>query len=307
VIALSAFELAVYLTLFLFPFLLLENWRATRWPLMLVLIAVGVALVLGARSLQPGYAAFHHHVQFPYSANVVNDANVGPITLTTPYWDPAAPRPRWPAPVGRTVEWLLLAMLVLWTRLVAGRTSQDRLAPLSAEIRDFGLIFAALAFAIYVQAFQRVVLDRYFLPCTIGCLIALAARTAGWPRIDRGGLAVLAVAPLALYAIAGVHDYFRWNDARWAAVPLIEADGGNSSVIDGGYELNGWLNWDTVLANASAHGCRGACGCRENAFYCTDDSYTISTELPPGREVLATLPVDWWLATGPPVVVSRRP
>jgi hypothetical protein len=78
-------------------------------------------------------------------------------------------------------------------------------------------------------------------------------------------------------------------------------------VIDGGYELNGWLNWDTVLANASAHGCRGACGCRENAFYCTDDSYTISTELPPGREVLATLPVDWWLATGPPVVVSRRP
>ena len=34
-----------------------------------------------------------------------------------------------------------------------------------------------------------------------------------------------------------------------------EADGGNPTVIDGGYELNGWLNFDTVLANAAPHGC----------------------------------------------------
>src|SRR4029077_16228658 len=132
-----------YLTLFLFPFLILEHWRATRWPVMVTMAAVGVAVVLGIRTLQPAYAAFHHHVDFPFSANVVNDANVGPITLTTPYWDPTAPRPRWPVPAWRIIEGLVLVGMVLWARLGAG-VRDTRPSPLAAEIRDFGIMFAVL-------------------------------------------------------------------------------------------------------------------------------------------------------------------
>jgi hypothetical protein len=306
-IFLSAFELTTYLTMFLFPFLLLERWPATRWPVFLVLVAVGALFLLCGREVQPMYAAFHHHVRFPFSANIVNDTNVGPITLTTTYWEPDAPRPHWPDRVWRTIEWLLLIGTLLWVRLVSSRSGEPRPAPFASEIRNFGLIFGALAFVVYVQAFQRQVLDRYFLPCMLGAVIALGARASRLPKLDRWWLALAAALPLCWYTIAGVHDYFRWNDARWDAVKVAEAHGGNPALLDGGYEVNGWLNYDANMRGTIPQGCRGVCRCREGAFYCTDDSYTISMEPRPGYLVLADLPVDWWLAKGPSIVLSRRP
>jgi hypothetical protein len=117
---------------------------------------------------------------------------------------------------------------------------------------------------------------------------------------------LVAALPLCWFTVAGVHDYFRWNDARWQAMNLVEADGGHADLVDGGYELNGWLNYDAVLSGRRPEGCHGFCRCRQGAFYCTDDTYVISMELPPGRQVMATLPISWWLAEGPPIILSRR-
>jgi hypothetical protein len=105
---LSAFELVSYLTAFLFPFFWYEKWRFTRWAPLVGMVAGGAVLLYFARDLQPEYASFHHHPSFPFSANLVNDTNVGPITLTTQYWFRSAPRPRWPEGVWGTIEWLVV-------------------------------------------------------------------------------------------------------------------------------------------------------------------------------------------------------
>jgi hypothetical protein len=303
---LSAFELAAYLTMFLFPFLLLERWRATRWSTFAAIAAAAAAAIYAARFVQPQFAGFHHHVHFPFSANLVNDTGVGPITFTTTYWNPSAPRPRWPAGMWTAIEWLLVGGMLLWSRLPAGSSDEAHPSPIGAEIRNFGVLLAAIAFVLYVQSFQREVLDRYFFPCVLGIAIALGARAARFPTIERPWLPLAAALPLCWFSTAGVHDYFRWNDARWKAVALAEADGGRPERIDGGYEVNGWLNYDASVRRVRPDGCRGDCGCRPQAFYCTDDSYVISMELPPGRTALATLPVSWWLADGPAIILSRR-
>ena len=305
-ILVSAFELAAYLTMFLFPFLLLERWRGTRWRAFAIVAGACALAIAAARTVQPELAGFHHHVRFPFSANLVNDTGVGPITLTTTYWDPASARPRWPAGIWMAIEWMLVGGTVLWSRAIAGRSDEPRPSRLAAEIRSVGLMLAVIGFGLYVQAFQREALDRYFFPCVVGAAIALGARTARFPATTQPWLPVAAALPLLWFSIAGTHDYFRWNDARWKAVALAEADGGRPELIDGGYEVNGWLNYDASVGHVQPNGCYGACGCLPRAFYCTDDSYLISIERPPGRSVIATLPISWWLADGPNVILSRR-
>jgi hypothetical protein len=124
--------------------------------------------------------------------------------------------------------------------------------------------------------------------------------------VSRSWIAIAAAAPVSWFTIAGTHDYFRWNDARWRAVALAEADGARPEVIDGGYEVNGWLNFDASVSRARPQGCIGGCGCLPRAFFCTDDSYMISMDLPPGRTLVASLPVSSWLARSPNVILSRR-
>jgi hypothetical protein len=305
-ILLSAFELTAYLTLFLFPFLILERWRDTRWR-RFAGIATGIIVAIAlARWIQPQFASFHHHAGFPFSANVVNDTGVGPITFTTTYWNPDAPRPHWRRAVWTGIEWLLLGAMVLWSRVFASNRDDAPESPIAGEVSTFGVFFAAIAFALYVQAFQREVLDRYFFPCVIGIAIALGARASRGGSARRQWIAIAAAAPVCWFAIAGVHDYFRWNDARWQAVALAEADGARPELIDGGYEVNGWLNYDASISRVVPAGCRGTCGCLPRAYFCTDDSYMIAMEAPPGRTVVARLPVPWWLAPSPDIVLSRR-
>jgi len=45
---------------------------------------------------------------------------------------------------------------------------------------------------------------------------------------------------LALYAIAGTHDWFALNRARVAAVTHIESSGVPPTAIQGGYDFDGW-------------------------------------------------------------------
>jgi hypothetical protein len=309
-VVISAFELAAYLTLFLFPFLLLEEWRSTRWNTFVALAVGAVVWIVAARMLQRGHVGMHHHIRFPFAMNVVNDTAVGPLTLTTTYWDQSGARPQWPPGAWIVVEGLLLVGTLLWARLGSAGRTEPSLSRIAAEVRDFGVCFAVLSFGLYMQAFQWTVLDRYFLPCVLGSAVALGARTTrcngGSTLRARRYAAIAAAAPLAWFTIAGVHDYFRWNDARWTAVLLAIRSGARPETLDAGYEVNGWLNYDDVIEDVKPTTCLGRCGCLPRAFYCTDDSYMVSFGLPPGREQIADLPVAWWLAHGPNIVVSRR-
>jgi hypothetical protein len=119
-------------------------------------------------------------------------------------------------------------------------------------------------------------------------------------------LGTILALPVGWFAVAGVHDYFRWNDARWSQVGVARSLGVSAENLDGGYEVNGWLNYDNYLRGSQPGACIGVCRCPPESAYCSDASYSITLGAPSGREALDTRPVDYWLAAGPPVVLSRR-
>jgi hypothetical protein len=118
-------------------------------------------------------------------------------------------------------------------------------------------------------------------------------------------MAGLAALPLAWFSVAGVHDYFRWNDARWElarhALTLVEANN-----LDGGFEVNGWLNYDKAGTGQKPKRCIGKCGCSRKSFTCIDDSYQLSLQPPASHTVVAERSPSLWLLPTMKVTLSKR-
>ena len=81
--------------------------------------------------------------------------------------------------------------------------------------------------------------DRYALPLVV-MMVALALGSAG---IARRGLAVLGVALLATVSGMGTWDHLQYNRAFWNAVTWARQAGIDDRDLDGGYVVNGWLQY----------------------------------------------------------------
>ena len=115
---------------------------------------------------------------------------------------------------------------------------------------------------------------------------------------------------LSLFTVAGLHDHFRWNDARWTLVNDWLAAGHSHWKVQGGYEVNGWLNYDAFIERRSPPPDIGpCCHCSEAGWYCLDDTYWVGMASPPGRtyDVVRSIWPAYWLARGHPVTLYRRP
>jgi 4-amino-4-deoxy-L-arabinose transferase-like glycosyltransferase len=80
--------------------------------------------------------------------------------------------------------------------------------------------------------------DRYLLPVLLSGLILI--RPGGQIRKTNQATTGLLLFFIALFSVAGTHDYFAWNRARWAAIHAAMDSGVPSDQIDGGFEFNGW-------------------------------------------------------------------
>ncbi len=81
--------------------------------------------------------------------------------------------------------------------------------------------------------------DRYLLPVLAAVYLSLAK---SGPRNSRA-LRIVAGAWISIVAAISVtlaSDYFRWNEARWAAAESLERQGIRAGLIHAGYEWNGW-------------------------------------------------------------------
>jgi hypothetical protein len=310
---LTGFEMAVYLTAFLGPLLMcFARWRRVRWGWLVGSIAAIACLIWRGKQLLPEYASLEHHVDFPYAANLIFNAGVGPLTLTPTYFA-VEPGPQWPTPTWRVVELVLLGLTFAWSLWFARPRPHDTARLVVTEMRLFAVLFGALAFALNVQAYHRNVFDRYYFPCVIAALIALgtsfqgrsACGAPGYAARVRAGLVGLLLLPLAWFAIGGVHDYFRWNHARWKLVSRALAEVPPSH-LDGGFEVNGWLNYDEYLRGVQPTDCLGPCGCSIADFLCSDDSYQISFALVGDRDAVEGRRPSYWLWRRGDVVLTRR-
>jgi hypothetical protein len=81
--------------------------------------------------------------------------------------------------------------------------------------------------------------DRYLLPL----VVIVAAVRLGTSGIARPRLALAGVALLASISVVGTRDHLQYSHALWDAVGWARRAGIEDGAIDGGYIVNGWLQY----------------------------------------------------------------
>jgi len=310
--AVSAGIFITYMTLFFFPLLTGFRIRALSRKF----LAVGGALVIPGllsacvmAGIPPHLVDLHRG--FPFLSNIINNAGVGPILLPDVQYPHLAPGPEWPAGVWIAIECLLLAGNALWALVIprSRRVLREAKHCFAGELVWFGYLFAFASLAVTIQVDKMGMFDRYYLPELLGLLLALGV-SLGLPAADResrGPTWCLAAGmlPLALFTTAGLHDYFRWNDIRWAFFEDALNHGISPMNLQAGYEPNGWAGFSAFLENTKPPACIGPCQC-DQGWLCRDDSYRIGMSVYGNYEKVASRRPDYWLADGPPIYLSRR-
>ena len=200
------------------------------------------------------------------------------------------------APV-RSRPWSLAAMFVATVSLALA------LAPLAR--RDLrpeaaGLAWGALGYFV-LSTVLWLFYDRYALPL-VAIVVALRLSAAGIPRPR---LALLGVAMMAAVSGVGTWDHLQYNRALWAAVAWARDAGIDARRLDGGYVINGWLQYaHPEHAERAANGDVQVSGVNWDR----PGRYGIVKRLPAGARVLHALPYRRMLApSGTLWVVDRAP
>ncbi|SPE31324.1 membrane hypothetical protein [Candidatus Sulfopaludibacter sp. SbA3] len=291
-----------YMTAFLLPLLLLARnlWTRRMLPAAFLLGLLGVAAALVLLQTPPHLDL---HPRFPFLSNIIRDAGIGPVLFP----DVQALQlrsPAWPSGAWGAIECFLLAANVLWAAVIFGAPAVLRKGGLRAEALLFALLFSLASLTVTTFVDRLAAFDRYYLPETFGMAIAVALILSDAPRLFPTRFAV-ALLPLAFFTIAGLHDYFRWSDAGWDLYREALRNGISPANIQGSYEMNGWHAFDLFQAKEKPAGCIGPCHC-DSEWFCLDDSYRIGMNVYGNYETLARRQPHYWLAPGPPVVLSRR-
>ena len=104
----------------------------------------------------------------------------------------------------------------------------------------------------------------------------------------------------AAFSVLAMHDYLAWNSTRWKAlVSLMEREGVSPTVIDGGYEFNGWHLYEPGPLGRSG----------KSWWWVDDDEYVIASGPIAGYTEIASYPFERWLlgAQSRIVVLQRAP
>ncbi len=318
----------VYLTAYLLP--LLALWPVSRhdWPRIvrscLVTLGFGIT-VYSLIQLAAGsdWGSLGLHRLFPFNSNLIHPRGLGPVLLTDEFWMSSDPYLIWPRSVWLVVTYVVIGASALWGLPLATAGSWRGTSTARLEGLTFSAAFVGLSLAAIVESYGRDGFDRYGFPLVIGTafllaiLLARSEETSGGPpprSLRAVALYAVALAPIAFFTVAGAHDYFRWNDARWRLVERARKLGVPSTSIDGGYEVNGWLSFeqlekhrDTVATSA----CIGKCRCDipglTSLWNCYDDSYRVGTVLRDEYQEISRVQPRYWLGAGPALILSRRP
>jgi len=310
-----------YLSVFLAPLLLLVRWRGgwlrpVAWTAGMLLASILGAEVITAQGGEEQGVWVRPRRYFPYLPNVLFNAGLGPITFAEVSRQDFLTWPHWPRVAFRVVHAAAVVAGGLWGLLLPRLGSFFRDRRPAMEIFLFGAFGAALSLALTIQGSGMYVLDRYHLPGVLGGVLALGAflgfdaasgaparPASGWLRF---GLPWLA---LSVFSVAGLHDHFRWNDARWTLVRDYLREGGSPQRLQAGYETNAWLNYDAWHRHERPPYEDGCCHCDPVAVYCLDDTWWVGMAAPfvgDYRVVRSIQPRYWLTLSRRPVSLYRR-
>jgi len=293
----------VYLGLFLLPVLVplvlrrravLGERRGGRgfWvnavPAAFFVIAAGWVLVSGRA--------------MPLSDNILSSAGLGPATLRDEFilhlhHLHEFPRPMWVAVTfasiggGALLLTIVLPALGGWWHL--GRARQP------GPAGWVGLSMAVGAAVYFVPLGIAGYFDRYLIPLVLLVMVVVVAVTGAEARIGTRG--VVASASLLVlfgtFSVSATHDYLAWNRARWrAARDLVEGARVSPSLIDGGFEFNGWYGYDPAYRQSTA----------KSWWWVRDDEYLIPFGAVRGYGEIRRYRYRHWLPPGEGAILVLR-
>ncbi len=148
-----------------------------------------------------------------------------------------------------TIAGIIGGGLLLWHLMASANMLWSRHKDVSAADKGIMVLLLSitvmyLAPVIPLTAF--VYFDRYFL-CAVPLLIGVSVLLTDSFARPNQRLVTLSLAIIMLYGlfgVAGTHDYLSWNRLRWRiASEVMPKYHITPKDIDGGYEFNGWFNY----------------------------------------------------------------
>lgn len=181
--------------------------------------ALLVAAVLSSELFGREWAAAPLDPTFTWSLR-----ELGATERLVPPWEPPRMLFGWAFAATPVAAFLLALSLVPLRRRSVGEASI--------------LVWGALGYFVLSSALW-LSYDRYALPL----VVLVAALRLGTVGILRPGLALFGVAMLAIVSGVGTWDHLRYNQALWDAVGWARRAGIETRELDGGYVVNGWLQY----------------------------------------------------------------
>jgi len=195
-----------------------------------------------------------------------------------------------------------VSAVICWTALVVGAFSLATAAAAATRRRwtpsELFLILAIGGHFLLI-ALIWLINDRYAL---VLVPYAIAVLLAARPRLHRPTAAVCLIIVL-IVTIAGIRDHLSYNRALWAAVDTLHQAGVPARDINGGYIVNGWLQY---VHPERAY--RNARGNIEIPWVNGDNvlPYEIANDVAEGSHVLQTFGYERWLGPSGHIYVLRR-
>lgn len=228
----------------------------------------------------------------PYRINnLITVTGIGPYTLLDGMVDDSS------TPHSKGFFWQAagalasLGMVLLLYALMKMRTAFHRLSRTASAAL---VMFSAITLCYLLPFAITDYFDRYLLfvcPFLYAAIVLILNHVTETP-IRAWGYALSCFMLMGLLSAAVVHDYFSWNRARWAMIHHAETElGANSFDLDGGFEYNGFHNFESRKKVGGDQG--------KSWWWVVDDMYRVSFGLMPGYSSIRHIVVDAYLPTTP--------
>jgi hypothetical protein len=285
----------IYLGLFILPFSLITLgsflFMRTQKERIIILVAISDLLILLL------FIFNFAHLPMPLSTNIIFNSGVGPLLLTVVHGIHG------PASLGESFWTIVKVLSCLGVSISAGMLITEKFLHKNQQIEEtieskkyIRLLFLIFFFA-YISVTSFILLDRYILPAFLP-LCVLMATLLKMPKTSHKNTGYLfqflqlssfiLLILCGYFCIVTTHDYFAFNRARWQALNhATNALKISPSVIDGGFEFNGWMAYRPKL--------------RQGPVKCTDiitndgKKYMVAFGPVPGYPILGCWAYKRWL------------
>ncbi len=237
---------------------------------------------------------------FPFYGNIFTQSGLGPLTTSDVYVLNLPIHPTHLKWLWILIEIFLAVLTLRWISVwkTAANFFKSHTHLIEQRVLWFAILSIAITLFVVVGAFQGNIFDRYMLGAIVGVILTVTILFQ-YQGLRFTFLAYLPLICLALYSVAGTHDYFRWQEARERLISISKKMNIEAKQLDAGYETNGWAFYSERKDKNETD------PCMTQNWFCINRTYRIAVNLSSKDEILATENIPSWLHNFPPMYLLR--